>query len=89
MPLISKVGLVIFIVSLKGAFTAFDLIMTMTGGGPGISTQTVDVFIYQYAFSGTLGQTRMGYASAASVLFSVGVISIGVILYFVRQRISR
>lgn len=89
LPLISQVGLVIFIVCLRGAFTAFDLIMTMTGGGPGVSTQTVDVFIYRYAFAGTLGQTRMGYASAASVLFSFGVILIGVLLYSFRKKVSR
>ena len=89
LPLISKVGLVIFIVSIKGAFTAFDLIMTMTGGGPGTSTQTVDVFIYKYAFAGILGQTKMGYASGASVLFSFSIIGIGVFLYFLRKRILR
>lgn len=48
------------------SFQVFDLVYTMTGGGPGRSTLTMVLNIYQNAFK----QYKMGYASAISfVLF--------------------
>ena len=47
-------------------FQVFDLVYSMTGGGPGRSTLTLVLIIYQYAFK----QYKMGYACAVSfVLF--------------------
>lgn len=48
------------------SFQVFDLVYAMTGGGPGRSTLTMVLNIYQNAFK----QYKMGYASAISfVLF--------------------
>jgi ABC-type sugar transport system permease subunit len=59
---------------------AFDLIFTMTGGGPGYATQVLAYRIYQVAFTGL----NFGYASTLSmVLFAVVVITavLGLLLY--------
>lgn len=44
---------------------SFDLIYTMTGGGPGIATETLDLYAYQQGI-GVGG--RVSYAAAMSVL---------------------
>lgn len=53
------------------SFQVFDLVYTMTGGGPGTATVTMVMSIYQSGFK----QYKMGYASAVSfVLFVIVVI---------------
>lgn len=59
---------------------SFDLIYTMTGGGPGFATSVLAYNIYQAAFGGL----SFGYASAISmVLFAVVLITggLGLLLY--------
>lgn len=56
------------------AFTkSFDLVMGMTGGGPGGQTEVVAVKIYQQAF---LGQFQTGRASAFAYMVLIIVIAI-------------
>lgn len=55
--------------SLNSAFQVFDVIYSLTGGGPGRATQSVAVNIYEEAFKGNI---RYGYATAKSmVLFLI------------------
>ena len=49
------------------SFQVFDLVYTMTGGGPGTGTITMVMSIYQAGFK----QYKMGYASAMSVLLFI------------------
>ncbi|GGI65239.1 carbohydrate ABC transporter permease [Enterococcus alcedinis] len=50
----------------------FTLIYTMTGGGPGVSTATLPVFMYQQAFV----SYQLGYGTAISlVLLAIGAIA--------------
>lgn len=85
LPMLTNVAVVILLISVKGALHAFDLILTMTGGGPDFATQTVDVYIYRYAFAGTFGTFRVGYAAAASVVFGMGVIVITLLIASMRR----
>ena len=55
------------------AFKSFDLVMGLTGGGPGDSTELVAVNLYRIAFQ---GQWRTGYASALAYLILVVIIAI-------------
>ncbi len=48
-------------------FNNFPLIESMTGGGPGISTATLVIYVYQLAFS----SYNIGYASAVGVTWLV------------------
>ena len=55
--------------TLNSAFQVFDVIYSLTGGGPGRSTQSVAINIYEEAFQGNI---RYGYATAKStVLFLI------------------
>jgi multiple sugar transport system permease protein len=52
---------------------SFDLVMGMTGGGPGTQTEVVAVNLYRQAF---LGQWRTGRASALAYIVLVIIIAI-------------
>jgi len=55
------------------AFKSFDLVMGMTGGGPGDATELVAVNLYRMAFQ---GQWRTGHASALAYIVLVVIIAI-------------
>ena len=55
------------------ALKSFDLVMGMTGGGPGNQTELIAVYLYRVAF---LGQFRSGYASALAYIILIIVIAI-------------
>lgn len=55
------------------AFKSFDLIMGMTGGGPGDQTEVIAVNLYRQAF---LGQWRTGRASALAYIILIIIIAI-------------
>ncbi|MBO9604852.1 MAG: sugar ABC transporter permease [Paenibacillaceae bacterium] len=80
LPLLLPVGTVITLLSVVDGLHAFDLIKVMTGGGPGFLTEMVDLYIYRYAFGGMAGFPRMGYASAAGILFGMIVFAISLAL---------
>jgi len=73
LPLLKPIMAVIVLLALVSGVNAFDLVKTYTNGGPYHQTETLDLFIYNYAFDSreTGGQTRMGYASAAGVLLGI------------------
>jgi ABC-type sugar transport system permease subunit len=80
LPVIEFWTILILIASLTGVF---PLIYTLTHGGPGHSTYTVDFDLYQEAFAAG----RFGYASAIGVclVIVIGVIG-GVFLAVLRWR---
>ncbi|MCO6452613.1 MAG: sugar ABC transporter permease [Caldilineales bacterium] len=55
------------------AFKSFDLVMGMTGGGPGDQTELIAVNLYRQAF---LGQWRTGRASALAYIILIIIIAI-------------
>ncbi len=55
------------------AFKSFDLVMGMTGGGPGDQTELIAVNLYRQAF---LGQWRTGRASALAYIILILIIAI-------------
>ncbi|MGE5859217.1 MAG: carbohydrate ABC transporter permease [Ignavibacteria bacterium] len=64
---------IFFVVTLGmiGCFQVFDQIYVMSSGGPANATTTMSYFIYQNAFK----YFRMGYASAASVVLFLFILS--------------
>ncbi len=54
------------------AIKSFDLVMALTGGGPGYATDLPATFMYSFAF--TRGQLGMGAASAMMMLGAVAAI---------------
>ncbi|CAG7637458.1 carbohydrate ABC transporter permease [Paenibacillus allorhizosphaerae] len=84
-PLLLPVGSVILLMSAVNALHVFDLVKAMTDGGPAFKTDMVDVYIYRYAFSGK-GEARVGFASAAGVLYGIVVMVISLVLGLLAKR---
>jgi multiple sugar transport system permease protein len=64
------------------ALKAFDLIFVISGGGPGTSSETINLYLYQTAFA----FYNLGYAAAMTVVFFVIILLISLVLFTVRQR---
>jgi ABC-type sugar transport system permease subunit len=90
LPLLIPVGIVVLLFSIVDALTAFDLIFTMTEGGPGFTTEFMELYIYRYAFTSFAGGLpQLGYASAAGVFFGVTVFGISLVLSLAARRQRR
>jgi len=72
-PLITPTTFFVLIMAIIDSFKNFEIVYTMTRGGPGISSTTLSYYIFQNAFE----MFDMGYASSVAVflLFIVGVIT--------------
>jgi multiple sugar transport system permease protein len=88
-PLLIPIGCVIAMLCVINSLKVFDIIKTLTDGGPFYATDVVATFIYRSAFSSELGMPRLGYASSAAVLFGAIVISIGIILNAGKTRMQK
>lgn len=62
------------------AFKQFDLVMGITGGGPGDSTETVSVTLYRLAFQ---GQFDTGLSSALAYIVLIVIVAVSSL--FIRQ----
>ncbi len=64
----------VFILALKSGLTAFDLIFSLTSGGPDGKTESLGLLVYNYAFV----DNKFSYANALAVILFIiiGVISI-------------
>lgn len=79
MPQLRGVNMVVFAVTVIDSLRTFDIIWTMTGGGPYHSSELLSTYMFEQAFT----SLNLGYASAIAVV--IFVIAIGFILtYLVR-----
>lgn len=79
LPLLRPVILVVLLLRIMDAFRVFDIIWTLTFGGPGNTTEVLSMIIYK---SG-LQFFQIGEASAMSWLFLLVIF--GISLVFIRQ----
>jgi glucose/mannose transport system permease protein len=56
------------------AIKSYDLVIALTGGGPGRATWLPSVFVYQYTF--TRNEMALGAASAVLMLVAVSIVVI-------------
>jgi multiple sugar transport system permease protein len=75
LPLLMPFLLIITVLTIEDTFRAFDLMQSMTGGGPYFSTEVIEIYIYRWAFAASIPQ--LGFASAAAVLFGLFVMVFG------------
>ncbi|MBZ2197897.1 carbohydrate ABC transporter permease [Occultella gossypii] len=73
LPLLVPFLVIITLIDTVGALNVFDLMYTLTAGGPAFSSEVIEIFIFRTAFGASVPQ--LGYASAAAVLF--GLITMG------------
>lgn len=78
MPLLRRTIAMTLIISVVGSFLAFNQFYILTQGGPGTSTDTVVMWIYQVAFV----QLHLGRATALSLVLVVLVGFISFVQFF-------
>ena len=83
-PLSLPIGGVITVLCVIGSLKVFDIVQTMTNGGPYFATDVVATFVYRTAYSSTTGSPRLGYASAAALMFGLMVVVIGIVLNLIK-----
>jgi len=76
-PMLKSTILVVLVLATIQSFKAYELIVTMTKGGPGYSTKFVVQQVYQVAFL----EDRFGYASAMSMILMI-VIALFTLIQF-------
>lgn len=69
-PLIAPAFTINMVLSLERAFKEYDMVFSMTGGGPGNSSELLALTIYNEAFSNHRG----GYGSAIGILLFVLIV---------------
>jgi len=68
-----------------GSLQMFDIVYTMTGGGPSRSTTTMVVYIYDQAFN---SMNKMGYATAMSEFLFAGIMAVTIVMYYIMNKTS-
>jgi multiple sugar transport system permease protein len=82
LPLILPFMMVAVIIRSIDALKSFDIIYAMTQGGPGTASETINIYLYNVAFS----YYDIGYGSAIAVVFFIIIIVMSLVLLHLRQR---
>lgn len=82
LPLAWPFIMVATVIRLIDALKTFDTIYVITLGGPGTSSETLNILLYQTAFA----YYDLGYGSAIVVVFFLLILLISLLLLRVRQR---
>src|SRR5438128_10969494 len=77
LPMLRSVIVVCVVIRAIDAFRTFDIVWTLTGGGPGRSTELFSLYAYVHAFL----NLDLGRGSAAAVIGGLVVVVVGVALY--------
>ncbi|MGV9293130.1 carbohydrate ABC transporter permease [Amycolatopsis sp. NPDC003676] len=81
-PMIAPVVTVATVLNLVGLIRAYDLVVSLTGGGPAGSTQTYGYLILAKSFEGT----KIGYATAQAVFLMVVSAALALLVTALRNR---
>ena len=74
-PVLKPIIIIISLLGIVNSLRVFDIVVTMTGGGPSFATDVVATFIYRNAFASAI--TKIGYSSAAAVLYGILIMGFG------------
>ncbi|MGA9866027.1 MAG: sugar ABC transporter permease [Acetobacteraceae bacterium] len=82
LPLVWPFIVVAGVIRTIDALKSFDIIYVITGGGPGTSSETINIFLYQQAFA----FYQLGYAGAVTLVFFILIVAVSLCLLAVRQQ---
>jgi glucose/mannose transport system permease protein len=77
-PMMRPVFITALVIFAAGAVRTYDLVVAMTNGGPGISSQMPTLYIYEYMFTSYLSQ---GLAASTVLLVAVAIIVVPWAIY--------
>ncbi|TBW36147.1 sugar ABC transporter permease [Siculibacillus lacustris] len=81
-PMILPFMMIAVVIRTIDALKSFDIIYAMTQGGPGTASETINIYLYNVAFS----YYDIGYGSAIAVVFFIVIITLSLALLWLRQR---
>lgn len=81
LPLLRPVIVVAILFRAIDAIKTFDIIFVMTQGGPGNASETINLFLFNQAFS----YFNIGYASAVAVVLFALVLGVSILLMRARR----
>ncbi len=84
-PLSKRVILIALLIRTMDALKTFDVVYTLTRGGPGRMTELLSFFIYRQGFR----YASYSYAAATSILLAIVIIGIATVLVTVLRRTMR
>jgi glucose/mannose transport system permease protein len=70
-PMMRPVFVTALVIVASGIVRIYDLVVAMTGGGPGLSSQFPAVYVYEYMFASNLA---LGLAASTVMLLAVAVV---------------
>jgi raffinose/stachyose/melibiose transport system permease protein len=78
---------IVFMLSLLGTMRLADLVLVMTNGQPGGTTEVVMTYVFKFFFSyGDIGRRpQFGYGSALTIILAI-ILAIITILYLNRSK---
>jgi glucose/mannose transport system permease protein len=83
-PMLRPVFLSVVIVLAHMAIKSYDLVIALTGGGPGNATELPSTFMYSYTF--TRNQMSVGAASAVIMLMTIAAVIVPYLYSELRER---
>lgn len=84
LPLLSPTILMAVLLRVIDALKTFDIIYSTTTGGPGYSSENLNILSYRYAFE----YFYMGKASALLIIFFIVVLAVAILYMFLKKRIE-
>lgn len=84
LPMIMPFLMIAVVIRAIDAIKSFDIIYAMTQGGPGTASETINIYLYNTAFS----YYDIGYGSAMAVVFFVLIVALSYGLLLVKQKTS-
>ena len=83
LPMLRPVIVVCIVIRAIDAFRTFDIVWTLTGGGPARSTELFSLYAYEHAFL----NLDFGRGSAAAIVGAVIIVVVGLVLYRILDRV--
>jgi len=85
LPMLRPVIVVCVVIRAIDAFRTFDIVWTLTGGGPGRSTELFSLYAYVHAFL----NLDLGRGSAAAIFGGLIILAVGIGLYRLVDRVAK
>ncbi len=90
-PLLAPSTTVNLLLTIIGSLKVFDIILVMTGGGPGYASESIVVYLFSRAFGNTTSAPdSYGYPAAISIVLSLAIflISLGALKILLRREVE-
>lgn len=82
MPLLMPSVRINVITNIIGSLSVFDIVMSLTGGGPGYQTETLSIYIMRMCYG-----SKTGYSTAvAIIMFLIVLIPVAISMWLTRNK---